>query len=110
MTVHETDTIDYIYLEETDHAPVLVVSDPMGWTEEEEQPHLELLMEKLNTQIAFVDSGEISKVWPEHTSDEPVWVEVAARCALSERARAFYAHAGEVMADANMRLRLMLLS
>lgn len=110
MSVRETDTVDYIYLEEQSEAPVLVVSDPLGWGPAEETPHIELLTEKLNTQIAFVNTGQIVQVWPEFRDGKIVWVEVAARCALSPRAEAFYEHAGSVMADANMKLRLMLLS
>jgi hypothetical protein len=110
MSVRETDTVDYIYLEERSEAPVLVVSDPLGWTPTEEEPHIELLAEKLNTQIAFVNSGQLVQVWPEFHDDNIVWVEVAARCALSKRAEEFYAHAGGIMADANMKLRVMLLS
>lgn len=110
MSVHETDTVDYVYLEEASDAPVLVVSDPLGWTPPEENPHLELLREKLNTQIQFVNSGQIVQVWPEFRDGKIVWVEVAARCALSPRAEDFYVHAGATMADANIRLRFMLLS
>ncbi len=110
MSVRETDTVDYIYLEEQSEAPVLVVSDPLGWSPPEENPHIELLAEKLNTQIAFVNTGQILQVWPEFKDGKIVWVEVAARCALSKRAEAFYQHAGSVMADANMKLRVMLLS
>jgi hypothetical protein len=40
MSVRETDTIDYIYLEEESEAPVLVVSDPLGWTKQEESSHI----------------------------------------------------------------------
>jgi hypothetical protein len=110
MSVQETDTIDYIYLEERSEAPVLVVSDPLGWGPAEEAPHIELLTEKLNTQIAFVNTGQIVQVWPEFRDGRIVWVEVAARCSLSQRGQAFYQHAGSVMAEANMKLRLMLLS
>ena len=110
MSVQETDTIDYMYLEERGDAPVLVVSDPLGWSPAEETPHIELLTEKLNTQIAFVNSGQIVQVWPEFRDGEIVWVEVAAHCALSPRAEQFYHHAGGVLAEANMKLRLMLLS
>jgi hypothetical protein len=109
MSVHEIDTVDYIYLEEASEAPVLVVSDPLGWTPLEEDPHLELLSQKLNTQIAFVNTGQIVQVWPEYRDGRIVWVEVAGRCALSPRAEAFYQHASEVMAAANMQLRFMLL-
>ena len=110
MSVHETDTIDYIYLEERSEAPVLVVSDPLGWGPREEDPHIELLREKLNTQIAFVNTGQLVQVWPEHQDGKIVWVEVAARCALTPKAEDFYHHAGQVMAEANMQLRFTLLS
>jgi hypothetical protein len=110
MSVHETDTVDYIYLEDASDEPVLVVSDPLGWTPPEEEPHIELLTEKLNTQIAFVNSGQIVQVWPEFRDGKVVWVEVAGRCALSARAEDFYHHAGRVLAEANMRLRFMLLA
>ena len=110
MSVRETDTIDYIYLEEQSEAPVLVVSDPLGWSPREEADHIELLAEKLNTQITFVNSGQIMQVWPEFRDGRIVWVEVAARCALSPKAEEFYQHAGGVLADQGMKLRLMLLS
>ena len=110
MSVHETDTVDYIYVEEQSEAPVLVVSDPLGWTPPEEDPHIELLREKLNTQIVFVNTGQLVQVWPEFRDGKIVWVEVAARCSLTPRAEEFYHHASKVMAEANMQLRFMLLS
>lgn len=110
MTVRETDTIDYIYLEGEGDAAVLVVSDPMGWSPTEEEPHIKLLADKLETQIEFVNTGQIAQVYPEFKDGRIVWVEVAARCSLSARAHEFYKHAGGVMAENNMKLRLMLLS
>jgi hypothetical protein len=110
MSVHEIDTVDYIYLEEEDHAPVLVVSDPLGWTPTEENRHIGLLTDKLNTQVQFVSSGQILQVWPEFHNGNLVWVEVAARCALSRRAEDFYDHARSVLSETNMGLRVMLLS
>lgn len=109
MSVQETDTVDYIYLDERKDTPVLVVSDPLGWTPPEEAPHLDLLTDKLNTQIAFVNTGQIVQVWPDFRDGAVVWVEVAGRCALSPRAEAFYQRAGSVMDRANMRLRFTLL-
>ena len=110
MSVQEIDTVDYIYMQEQDEAPVLVVSDPLGWSPPEEIQHIELLTEKLNTQIVFVNSGQIVQVWPKFHTGEAVWVEVAARCALSRRAEDFYNHARKVLAETNIGLRFMLLS
>ena len=109
MSVQQIDTVDYIYVEAQSEEPVLVVSDPLGWTSSEEDPHIELLTEKLNTQMAFVNTGQIAEVWPAFHEGVQVWVEVAGRCALSRRAEAFYQHAREVLAGANMGLRFMLL-
>jgi hypothetical protein len=110
MSVQQIATVDYTYKEDEDADPVIVVSDPLGWTPSEEMPHIELLTEKLNTQQIFVSSGQIAKVWPEYHEGQKVWVEVAARCALSRRAEAFYQHASGVLAETNIGLRVMLLS
>jgi hypothetical protein len=109
MSVRETDEIDYIYLEEPARRPVLVVSDPLGWKPPEEKQHLELLRLKLNSQIVFIASGQIEKVWPDWSGDDKALVEVAARHALTKRAEDFYLEAEEVLDEAGISLRFMLL-
>ena len=110
MSVQETDTVDYVYLEEDRAAPVLVVTDPLGWGPAEAGLHIALLTGKLETQMAFVRSGRIVELWPEFREGKRVWVEVAARCALSPMAEEFYSHARDVMAETNIGLRVVLLS
>jgi hypothetical protein len=107
MSVREVDIVDYVYLEDATQTPVLVVSDPLGWKPPEDEDHFELLREKLNSQIAFVDSGQISSIW-EPYSGGVVRVEVIARHALSEQARRFYAEAARVMRESNMDLQFRL--
>jgi hypothetical protein len=108
MSVLETDLIDYIYLDDNDETPVLVVSDPLTWRPPEDQRHLDALREKLNAQIAFIETGQIKSVWPRFDG-RPVRVEVVARCPLTDDAQAFYALARQVMTKANMDLRFQLL-
>jgi hypothetical protein len=108
MSVLETDVIDYIYLDDETDTPVLVVSDPLTWRPPEDQRHLDALREKLNAQIAFVETGQILAVWPRYAGG-PVRVEVVARCCLTDAAAEFYGLAREVMVDANMDLRFQLL-
>jgi hypothetical protein len=110
MSVRETEEIDYIYLEEPAHRPVLVVSDPLGWKPPEAREHIELLRQKLNNQIVFVASGQIEKVWPDWKGDEPVLIEVTAHHALTGPAQDFYAQAEEVLDEAGIRLRFTLLA
>jgi hypothetical protein len=108
MSVLETDLIDYIYLDDHDETPVLVVSDPLTWRPPEDQRHLDMLRDKLNAQIAFIETGQIKTVWPRFDG-RPVRVEVIARCPLTDMATEFYALARKVMTEANMDLRFQLL-
>ncbi|MGH7011511.1 MAG: DUF6572 domain-containing protein [Caulobacteraceae bacterium] len=103
MSVLETDLVDYIYLEEETETPVLVVSDPLGWRPPADEAHLEALRDKLNAQIAFVETGQIRTVWPPWDG-RLVRVEVVARCPLSRAASDFYGLASSIMAKANMEL------
>jgi hypothetical protein len=108
MSVLETDIIDYIYLDDDAQTPVLVVSDPLTWKPPEDERHLDVLRDKLNAQIAFVETGQLKGVWPRYAGGF-VRVEVVARCPLSGPAAHFYFVARQVMSTANMDLRFQLL-
>jgi hypothetical protein len=103
MSVIETDIVDYVYLDERELTPVLVVSDPLSWRPPDDASHLDLLRDKLNSQIAFVETGQIRGVWPGYAGGL-VKVEVMARHALTRAAEEFYGLARGVMKKANMSL------
>jgi len=103
MSVLETDIVDYIYLDDDEVTPVLVVSDPLSWRGDAEAAHIDALRDKLNAQIAFVESGQIRGVWPGYDGRR-VKVEVVARWALNDSACEFYDRASQVMTRANMDL------
>jgi len=103
MSVLETDLVDYIYLDDDSDVPVLVVSDPLSWRPPEDQRHLDALRDKLNAQIAFVETGQIRAIHPAYEGGL-VRVEVVAKCPLTEAASAFYGFARRVMTGANMDL------
>lgn len=107
MSVLETDLIDYIYLDDRDQTPVLVVSDPLTWRPPEDQRRLDMLRDKLNAQISFIESGQILSVWPKYDG-RPVRVEVVARCPLTAVAFHFYAAARKVMTESNTESNLEL--
>ncbi len=108
MSVLETDLVDYIYLDDESETPVLVVSDPLTWRPPEDERHLDVLRDKLNAQIAFIETGQIKTVWPRFDGRQ-VRVEVIARCPLTPTATEFYTVARKVMTKANMDLRFQLL-
>jgi len=108
VSVLETNLIDYIYLEEEEEVPVLVISDPLSWRPPEDRRHLRALRDKLKAQIAFVETGQINGVWPAYKGGL-VRVQVYASCALTEQARDFYDGVSQAMNEANMELRVRLL-
>ncbi|HXV01052.1 MAG TPA: DUF6572 domain-containing protein [Caulobacteraceae bacterium] len=108
MSVLDTRQIDYIYLEGDDETPVLVVNDPLSWRPPKDRHHLRALREKLDAQIAFVETGQINSVWPGYGGGK-VRVQVHACCALTETAEAFYSAVREAMIRANIDLRVQLL-
>ena len=108
MSVLETDLVDYIYLDDETETPVLVVTDPLTWRPPEDEVHLDALRDKLNAQIAFVETGQIKSIWPPFRGGL-VRVEVVARCPLTDLGQRFYEAARKVMTGANMDLRFQLL-
>ena len=107
MSVLDIDVIDYVYLEDDTKTPVLVVSDPLTWKPPEDEDHLEMLREKLNSHITFVESGQINGIYPPYRGGL-VRVEVVARHALNRAAEEFYGVAKRIMADCNIELQFRL--
>jgi len=62
MSVSDTRTIDLLGVEEISGVCVLTITDHLEWDDEE---HLIILQEKLNTYLAFIESGEIKESYPE---------------------------------------------
>lgn len=57
MSVQNTTVVDRLGLEKETGAILLLVLDDLDWSNEEE--HLRLLQAKLNTYLAFIESGEV---------------------------------------------------
>ena len=109
MSVMDTNLVDYIYLEHDDgDVPVLVISDPLSWRPPDDRRHLWALREKIKTQIAFIETGQLTGVWPNYQGGK-VRIQVYASCALSDVAHDFYAVQQRAMTDTNLELRVRLL-
>ena len=100
------DDTDILFRDREGHA-VLVIADHLDWEEFDEGEHLLLLQEKLNTYLAFIDSGQLAKEKPEWKS-LPVVIQVDAMHAPSEKALQLYRMAGKAVADAGVSLARLL--
>ena len=63
MSVEQTDVVDILGIDrETGHV-VLTISDHLDWSDTVE--HQTILQKKLNSYLAFVESGEILEQYPD---------------------------------------------
>jgi hypothetical protein len=103
MTVEETGQIDFSVIEPKSGDMCLVIADHLDWKEQEGE-HLLLLQNKLNTYLAFIESGEIYAKIPKAVGRKIV-IEVAGKFPLSDEAMKFYSLAGEAIKAASFSLR-----
>ncbi len=102
MSVEQTDVVDIVSIDrETGHV-VLTISDHLGWSDN--VGHQAILEKKLNTYLAFAQSGEILEQYPKAKS-RPVAFKVVFRAPPDESGRVFVARAREVIESAGYTLR-----
>jgi hypothetical protein len=107
MTISQTRTIDWLGIEkETGHISLTLVDD-LDW--EQEQAHLVVLQEKLNTYLAFIESGELfERLAVDVGRDVPrstaIKVTILAKFAVTPQARAFLSHAANGFRQAGFSL------
>ena len=102
MSVEQTDVVDILGIDRETGQVVLTVSDHLDWSDS--VGHQTILQKKLNTYLAFVESGEILEQYPT-AKDRPVAVRVVFQVPPDESGRAFLAKAREVIESAGFTLR-----
>ena len=107
MSIRKTDVVDWLGIEKGTGVVILTVSDDEDWTNEDE--HIELLQQKLNTYLAFTESGEVferlaADVGRSVPPGTPIKVSVLAKHDLPARAREFFAYAETMVKDAGFTL------
>jgi hypothetical protein len=103
MSVTQTSIVDAIGIEGSSGKLVMTISDHLSW--EEEDDHIALLREKLNSYLRFVESGELVEAYPAAAGKQVV-VEIVARVEPTRPARVFLQNATDSMVGAGLELRL----
>jgi hypothetical protein len=101
LSVEQPNIVDFVGTEKTTGHVVLTISDHLGWEREDE--HLMLLQTKLNTYLAFVESGEISVKYPA-AKGRRIRIEIVAKYPFSDRALDFLHKAQPVVEAAGYDL------
>jgi hypothetical protein len=108
MSVLETGVIDICTMPEWEAGKViLIIADHLGWEPAEEGEHLLLLQEKINTYIAFIESGEIHEAVPAAVGKAPI-IRVVGKYELSQQAVAFVDRVTEILRDADIEFEFVL--
>ena len=107
MTVKQTRSVDWLGLEKDTGNIILTVVDDLDWVNESE--HLLALQEKLNTYLAFIESGEVfvrlvDTVGADVVRTTPIKISILAKYSPTAKARAFIEYAQKTFRDAGFQL------
>ncbi|MBI2390509.1 MAG: hypothetical protein HYV09_13045 [Deltaproteobacteria bacterium] len=102
MSVDNPEVIDFIGVERTTGSVVLTISDHLDWSHE--ATHIELLQEKLNGYMRFIESGEIRETYPDSVG-RPVVISIVGSHPLSSMAEEFLQHARSRVGELGVELR-----
>jgi hypothetical protein len=99
--------VDWLGIEKTTGHISLTVVDDLDWADEEN--HLLLLQEKLNTYLAFIESGEVFERLVEEVGRRvpettPIKITILAKFDLTAHSLAFVDHATEAFRRAGFAL------
>ena len=102
MSVEQPDTIDIVGIDKDTGTVVLTISDHLDWSDS--PSHQSTLQKKLNTYLAFVESGEIDKQYPSSKGRSVVF-EVVFKYRPDRDALTFLSKVREIVEKAGFELR-----
>jgi hypothetical protein len=103
MAIDQTAKIDAIGVDWRSGGVVLTISDHLPWTNVTDG-HLELLREKLNAYLAFIESGQLIEVYPDAAGRQVV-INVVGKYDLSASASEFFKNATATISAAGLTLQ-----
>lgn len=103
MSVLDIDKIDGLGIDSNDNTLVFLISDHLPW-ESAEYEHLQLLQQKINSYIRFIQSGEYKKHYPEKNF-EKFRIEVGFKHFYTDNVITFFALANSRIKSLNIDLK-----
>ncbi len=109
MSITETKVVDIIAVPEWEpDNVVLVITDHLEWGDKAQQgEHLLLLQEKINTYIAFIESGELLESYPPAKGKKPK-IRINGLYELPEQGETFIDRVTEVLKGVGIELEFVL--
>jgi hypothetical protein len=109
ISITETKVVDIIAVPECEpDNVVLVITDHLEWGAKAQQgEHLLLLQEKINTYIAFIESGELLQSYPPAKGKNPE-IRINGLYELPDQGQIFIDRVTEVLKGVGIGLKFML--
>jgi len=107
MTIEQTASIDFASIDSDSGKVMITISDHLPWNDDH-GVHLQLLQDKLNSYLRFIESGEIGKKIPGSQGRE-IAINVVAKFDLSDEAKLFYDRANQAVANAGIEFKFSLM-
>jgi hypothetical protein len=107
MTVENQRVVDFVGIDKDDGHIVLTISDHLDW--QDEIGHLSSLQEKLNSYLAFVESGELLEQYP-NGRGRRVRIDVVLKHPPSREGEQFFRNARAAVAAAGFELEYRVLA
>ncbi len=102
MAIDQPDKIDAIGLDNLTSRVVLTIADHLPWLGDAEA-HRNHLRDKLNTYLAFTESGELAEAYPD-SKGRSVTISVIGKYDLSPVGKEFYENASQALAKSGIGL------
>lgn len=107
MAVDQTKIVDIIGVENATGEVVLTISDHLEWDDSHE--HQQMLQDKLNTYLAFIESGELFDKYPDAKGRRPR-IDIVFKYRPDADAYAFLAKVKPIIENAGFGFRFELFS
>ncbi len=106
MSIEQTKVIDFIGTDNKTGNINLGISDHLDWKDPKNE-HLLILQEKINTYLAFIESGQLYQEYPS-AKGKKIIIRIIGKYPLNSEAEKFYKISSGIVAEAGFELRFEL--
>ena len=103
MSVDESATIDFVALDKITGDITLAISDHLHW--DDKILHANLIMQKINTYIEFVETGQVYETFPQQDGQK-IFIQVTHKYQIPTFALKFFEQIRELLNGHNLELRM----
>lgn len=97
MALDKTNVIDFVSVKEDSAKVWLTIADDLDW--QDENKHIFLLQEKINSYLTFIENGELYRAYPE-ANGRDLTIEIYARFPIPEMGEKFMKKVNAVITGA----------